>query len=374
MIDPEEYFEEFIRYHEMAKIQMHECNLGTTPHLEGKIQDNLMMCVELYDVTERKYAGFTQIILDLWYGYTEEHPYWEKLHDVRKPIARSFTGVHHYWGLSEWLYIFILHRVTGSGINYAKKPSGYNNTILPKLMFAQTFDEIVNYTARTLQGDTPAYTSVGYQFPRFPPKEGFKRGGDRYLFEYAPKLARELAEYLCSGSKKELREVGEWMFDWNKRHGLTAYRFQYAAVISDIADFYPDLVDRHSMFYYGSNAVECISYMTGGKKAEKHLDAVMERAMKITGNVPYNLEDVACDFIRWVENYIKPGHDYDHLDRDLIWNTSTITHHPYGRQKAMLDLGLIQSFNALDHHPSDDWVLRNAGLNKEAYWDKIILT
>lgn len=369
MIDPEHYFEEFIRYHRLAEAQMLECNLGTTPHTEGMVQDPLMQHVELYDVTERKYAGFTQILLDLWYGDTDEHPYSKKLHSVRKPIAKSFTGVHSSWGMAEWLYVFILHRVTGSGINYAKKPSGYNNTILPLLAVCDDLEDLVKRVGEVLSTDVKAYTSVGYQFPRFPPKGNYRRGGDRFLTHYAPGLAMNVAEYLTSGSKKSLRELGQFMFDWNKRNGLSAYKFQYAAVVSDVADFFPDTVDRQSMFFYGSNAVECISYMTGGKRSEKALDAVMGRAMGITGNVPYNLEDVACDFIRYIENYAKPGSDYDHLDFDSVWNTSSIDLHPYGRQKLMLELGLVDTFNGLKDHPSDDTVLRRVGLTTEDYWE-----
>lgn len=374
MIDPDHYFEEFIRYHEMAELQMIECNLGTIPHLEGSIKDPLMQHVELYDVTERKFAGFTQIVLDLWYGNTDEHPYWKKLHDVRKPIAQSFTGAHDYWGLEEWLYVFILHRVTGSGINYAKKPSGYNNTILPQLSNTHGLDELVKKATEVLSTPTPAYTSVGYQFPRFPPKNGYKRGGDRFLAEFAPRLAKDLATWLEMHDKPTLRETGEFMFQWNKANGLSAYKFQYAAVVSDIADFYPDLVDITSPFFYGSNAVECISYMTGGKRSIKALDTVMERAADLTGNVPYNLEDVACDFIRYVENYVKPGHDYDHVDRDAVWNTSSIDKHPFGRQKKMLELGLVKSFNDLTEHPSDDAILRMAGMSPEQYWHALELT
>lgn len=368
MIDPDHYFEEFIRYHGMAELQMRECNLGTTPHMEGSIKDPLMQHVELYDVTARKYAGFTQILLDLWYGDSVEHPYSAKLHDVRKPIAKSFNGVHTEWGLEEWLYIFILHRVTGSGINYAKKPSGYNNTILPMLYVADDLGELADRAKDVLSTPVPAYTSVGYQFPRFPPKESYKRGGDRFMFEYAPRLARDLATWLEMHDKPALRETGEFMFQWNKANDLSAYKFQYAAVVSDIADFYPDLVDRTSPFFYGSNAVECISYMTGGKKSIKALDTVMERAMEITGNVPYNLEDVACDFIRYVENYVKPGHDYDHVCRDTVWNTSSIEWHPFGRQKKFLEFGLIDTYNDLKEHPSDDYVLKTMGMTPESYW------
>lgn len=42
IFDPDLYYEEFLRYHELAKVQQKECNLGTTPHMEGTVTDPLM--------------------------------------------------------------------------------------------------------------------------------------------------------------------------------------------------------------------------------------------------------------------------------------------------------------------------------------------
>jgi hypothetical protein len=362
------YYPEMLRYYEMAKTQQEECNLGTIAHEDGTVRDDLMRHVHLYDVVERKYAGFTQILLDMWHGYEPEHPYIHKMHDVRTPIAKAFTGVHQSWGLAEWLYVFIVHRVTGSGINYARKPSGYSNTILPQFKYSDSIEDMVNVTKNRAAGSV--YTSVGYQFPAFPkPIEDYRLGGDYFIAEHAPRLARDLAEVLTSKTW-QLRDLGHWVWNWNKQNDLRAYKFQYAAVIADIADFYPEYVDRTSPFFYGTNAEECLSYLAkplGKGPKTDFLDAVMERIYKDTGSVPYNAEDVACDGIRWLENYVRPGGDYAHLDRDSVWNSSTITDHPYGRQKAMLDHGLISSFNELSVHPSDDYVLSRAGVSVRDY-------
>lgn len=367
--DRDFYMEEFLRYFSMAATQQKECNLGTIPHLEGTVKDDLMRHVQLYDVVERKYAGFTQVLLDLWYGDTPDHPYCHKLHDVRKPIAKKFGKANtKKWELPEWLYVFLIHRVTGSGIDYAKQPSGYNNTILPLLEPSTDLGQLVVNTSEILQTDVPAYTSVGYQFPAFPKKKPpYKRGGDYFLAEFAHVLATDLADFLWRGPKKTLRQVGDFMFAWNAKRGLRAYRFQYAALISDIADFFPELVDTWSHFYYGKNAVECLSFLTWGKKGLKDMDAAVDILVKATGGKPYNIEDGFCDFIRWVENYIRPGHAYEHLDRDAIWNSSLIVDHPYGRQKYMLELKLVDSFNSIPVHPSDDYVLKRAGLSVEDY-------
>jgi len=388
------YYDEFLRYFDLATKQQALSNLGSVPHAQTDLDDDLMHYVELYDVVERKLAGFSQIVNDAFYGWTPAHPYWEKMQagnitPQRLEVAKNWTGKHEKFGLEEWLYVFILHRVCGSAINYATKPSGYHNTILFDLWKSDTIEQMVEQVnSRT----TPFYTSVGYQFPAFPkppvqqvdedmfvgmsnfsaPVRTYKRGGDYYLSEFAPRLARDLAAYLQVGDKKNLRDIGEFMFKWNQDNGLRVYRFQYAAVIADIADWYPEFVHKDSMFYYGTNAVECIGYLADpvigkGKGSIEFLDAVMSKIYEDTGSLPYNAEDVACDFIRWVENYVRPGADYAHLDYDNLWSSSQIEDHPFGRQKHMLELGLVETFRGMSAHPSDDKILKEAGVTVDEY-------
>ena len=362
------YYEEFLRYYQMAKTQQEECNLGRIKHADSSVNDELMKHVELYDVVERKYAGFSQIVNDVFYGFSEDHPYWDKMKDglmtkQREIISNNWTGKRSVFGLKEWIYLFLFHRLTGSGINYSMKPSGYHNTLLFEMHQADNIPQLIDI----IKGATkPFYTSVGYQFPSFPKPQGnYKRGGDYFLCEFVPQLAEDVASFLENGDKKDLREVGDFMFKWNTDRGLRAFRFQYAAFIADIADWFPEFVNRESPFYYGTNAKECVSYLA--KKSTKmqeevFLDSVM---MKIYA------EDVACDSIRWIENYVKPGNDYDHLDFDHVWNSSSIIDHPYGRQKAMLDLGLVPSFNGITEHPSDDKVLKSLLITEEQYKDRV---
>jgi hypothetical protein len=76
---------------------------------------------------------------------------------------------------------------------------------------------------------------------------------------------------------------------------------------------------------------------------------------------------VCCDFIRWVENYVRPGAHYDHLDFDQVWSSCKIKNHPFGRQRAMIDLGLVKTFNGMTSHPSDDFILKQSGISVEQY-------
>jgi hypothetical protein len=75
-------------------------------------------------------------------------------------VAKSWTGKKH--DLPTMLYLMILHRVTGSGINYGLKVSGYHNSIIPDLAEWDTVDEFIKLVNLKTE---PFYTSVGYQFP-----------------------------------------------------------------------------------------------------------------------------------------------------------------------------------------------------------------
>jgi hypothetical protein len=68
---------------------------------------------------------------------------------------------------------------------------------------------------------------------------------------------------------------------------------------------------------------------------------------------------------------VKPGSGYNHLDFDSVWSSCKIKDHPYGRQRAMLDLGLIRTFNGMTNHPSDDTIIKAAGLTVEQYKAKV---
>jgi hypothetical protein len=379
MIEKTEYYDEFLRYYDLAKDQQDKCNVsanapyGMIDHADSNLGDDLMEKVELYDVVERAYAGFSQIVQDCFHGWTPSHPYWQKMKagkvsKQRIEVANDWTGKQDVFGLPEWLYVFILHRVCGSAINYALKPSGYYNTLLFKLHRADSIEkmtDLVRYEKNSF------YTSVGYQFPAFPKPTDtpYKRGGDFYLCEYAPRLARDLADFLTAGGKKDLRTIGSFMLKWNVDNGLRQYHFQYAAIVADIADWFPEFVNKESLFYYGSNAIQSISYLAKAKtkmKADQLVDEIMISLYNDTGGYPYNVEDVCCDFIRYLENYVKPGSGYSHLNLDEVWNSSKLVH-PYGRQRAMLELGLVKTFNDFAFHPTGDKVISDAGLTAEQY-------
>ncbi len=56
-----------------------------------------------------------------------------------------------------------------------------------------------------------------------------------------------------------------------------------------------------------------------------------------------------------------------------ICSLCRIKNHPFGRQKAMLDLGLIETFNGMKAHPSDDAIIKQSGISPDEY-RKIVLS
>jgi len=373
-----DYYPEFLRYYALAKTQQDECNLGLIPHLQSSIPDDLMKHVELYDVVERKYAGFSQIVNDIFYGWTEDHPYWQRMQaglasGPREEIAPKWNGKRTQLKTEDWFYLFLVHRLSGSAINYAKKPSGYHNSILFHLHECENIEQMVEVIKNY---KLPYYTSVGYQIAAFPKPQGeYKRGGDYFLCEWVPQLARDVVTFLETGKhKKNFREIGDFMFAWNKERGFRVFKFQYAAFIADIADWFPEYVNKESPFYYGTNAIECLNYLAHkikGVPQEAFLDMITKKIYEDTGAYPYNSEDVTCDFIRYVENYVKPGKDYQHLDYDNLWNSCGIKDHPYGRQKAMIDLKLVPTFKNITDHPSDDKVIKAVNITPQQYKEQV---
>ena len=50
-----------------------------------------------------------------------------------------------------------------------------------------------------------------------------------------------------------------------------------------------------------------------------------------------------------------------------LWSSCGIKDHPYGRQKYMLELGLVDTFNGMKNHPSDDAILKANNMNVAEY-------
>ena len=88
--------------------------------------------------------------------------------------------------------------------------------------------------------------------------------------------------------------------------GFKRQNFVLTAFAMDLAEYYPHLVDRDSDVYVGSNAKKCLDKIL----PRVNKDLALRYLCDITGNhsKPYDMEDVACDFIRYKNNFQSPDH------------------------------------------------------------------
>jgi hypothetical protein len=303
----------------------------------GSCGDDLMENVTIYDTVERKHAGFQNMLQDLWYsGRAPKYYKWDTAHRARN---QTYEGLHKVWTHREWLFVFLIHRITGSGASF-EADHGYRNTVLPEIAKLRTAEEMTTWI-HSYEG--VMYTSIGNQIPAFPkPKDGYRTGGKVYFGEHALRLVDDVWKFIYEvtsfNRKVTIREVVDFMCEWNREHGMKRFHFQYTAIAADLADYYPELVEEGSHMYYGKNAQEAMDLFAekvGRVSRTDYYDLVMDEAQRRTGGYPKDLEDVMCDYIRYVENYIPDNREktYGHLDRTKIWNASLITDHPKGRQK-----------------------------------------
>lgn len=362
----------------MGKWAETNCNIGSLPHSSLPYDDDLIKQVRFYDVIHRRYTMWMSLLYDLILP-EEKHPWYGKLTSDQENLIRSYNDVRNNWGLREHLFIFFVHRLTGSAVDYGLEQYGYGNSVLYGLQGANNVDEMI---AKLKSYQRPKYSSKGYQIAAFPKipldkQSEYRLAGDHFICEIVPKLIDEFIEYTNNRSGPLVfRDAVNWLLDWNVKHGYRRFKFAYNCVIGDVAVFYPDIIDNSSMCELGPNAAEAIDLMIdwpAGKisKADRQtlIDEMVLKLCNDVGIYPYDVEDTACTFIHWLENHIdnNPNGNYAHIDMDKVFGSHKIDTHPRGRQKMMLTLGLIESFNNLDYVPTNTRVLDKLGISESDY-------
>lgn len=304
------YFQDFCQYYNSAKI-LQEANLRGVKVL---VNDQLMDNIPIYDTVQRCYAGFSNIPQQLWYGSANP-----KQHQAKT----NYDHLKQRWSQLTWIYVLLVHRVTGSGASFATD-HGFRNSILPNL--AQ-LDNIENMVSFIKTYEKPMFTSIGNQIPPFPKPIGdYRTGGKLYLCEYAPKLCRYLIEVFNDVGYKTMtiQQAVDLILTWHRQNKLKQFKFVLTALAMDIAEYYPDLVDPFSHCYYGKNCLETLDLIFEDK-SRKQDDQKMEFLCELFNAKPMDMEDVLCDYIRYVENYIPKGYKY-------FKNNSLIKDHHNARQ------------------------------------------
>ena len=283
-------------YYPRAKWLQENCNWGTTSYT-GKeadevVNDPLMQNVEIYDCWTRNAAGFSNVLQDLWFKHNT--PKWNHQDQERKELVRSYDT--SYWDLNTWLFVFMCHRNMGSGASFTRD-HGYRNNVVQ--FFGQDLDinsMIQRIKERQSEG-IPMFTSIGNQPPA--PRKGVSNID--FLINEAPTLCNKLAVELEKGKFNDFKEIVDFLNQYNVEQGHRRFNFSYAALSYDIGDYFPEFINPKAHGYFGNNAIRCMKLMSGGYNTDDFMDIVVDA----TGGAPRDLEDVLCDGVRFMQNYIR---------------------------------------------------------------------
>lgn len=342
MIQTTHYYYDFATYYYKA-VEMEKKSLSL-PY--GECKDPLMQNVHIYNATIRKNAGFSNMLEDIVNGNTNE----KTLPFTDIGVELDFLPMDSQsYNTTMMHYLFLIHRLTGSGASF-EPDHGYRNTILPELI---KFKDIRDMIKHIKACNRPIFTSKGNQIPPFnkPSKlHGYDKGGIEYLCEYAPQLVKDYVHFLTKSQlttdrPRTIKEAVDWTLDWQTAHGFKKYKFVLTAFVMDTAEYYPLLVDPTSHCYYGSNAIEALNLLfVNDSKVKKEmfydncLEWLCDEFKKPDGsnNDPYSIEDVLCDYIRYVENYIPKWYLKNVPLEDMI-NKSSIIDHPKNLMRTYVD-------------------------------------
>ena len=345
------YFEDFINYYKKAEILQDQCVLGNAAYDKVGVNDDLMTQVYIYDVVNRQFADINNVVQDVWNGSktSKVGQAIRKNGDTYYSVLAEFSAKRNVWTRLEYMYAFLVHRITGSAASYVED-HGYRNSVVAREFWkCDTIDQMIDVVRNYEQA---MYTSKGCQIPGFPKltradliksNNSYTAPGKMYLCEVAPVILRQLETRLqyCEKNnlKSPIRKIVDWMNEYNATHKFNRFGFQYSLFVADLSDYY-DVVDGDSKVYYGTAArysLDLMAKKSRGIKAPARHDALCEMIQERTGAKPKWVEHTLCDYKKFVYNRIPAGKMYEHLDRSAVFGNSLVTNFPEGRQKWMLN-------------------------------------
>ena len=282
-------------YYPRAKYLQLECNWGSKayddPEVTAFVNDPLMQAVDIYDCYSRNAAGFSNVLQDL--KFMSDTPKWHHQNDTRRRIIEGYDTKR--WDTKTWFYVYMCHRVTGSGASFTRD-HGYRNNAVQHWGSLRDIKDMQEHMVYVKSSGKPLFTSIGNQPPS--PRKGVTCL-DFMVNELEPLLDRFI-DWIHCGQKKTHKEVVDYLNEYNVQQGHKRFNFVYAAFSYDLGDYHKDLVDDLSHGYFGNNAIRCMKMLSSGYSTDEMMDVLVER----TGNAPRNLEDVMCDFVRFGQNYV----------------------------------------------------------------------
>lgn len=274
--------------------------------LKDTVDDDLVFNVPIYDMIDRRYAGFSSFIDALM-----------RPNDDPKGNSRYFDV--RDMSEQKCIVLFYLFRITGSGINYVPKKNhdsepfgthGFGNCWLVDTIAEDDYD-IESWMSRLDSHEGPFSNNKGYIIPQFTFKEAEAGGHLKYFIQ-------NYAVELCDFIYRQI-EFGETIIgavdaanEWLIMMGFRRQNFVLSATMSDIAEYFPHLIDPKSMIYAGTNAKKCIRaiFAKEGKCSVVEFESQCIQFLSDRYNTtPYSAEDSRlCDVIRYFRDYQSSHH------------------------------------------------------------------
>ena len=295
-------------YHQARHRQayFHEKSI-TFRNYDSFVVDPLVRNVPIYDVVNRRFAAFSSLPEAI--RFKSKDP---------KGNGKYYEGA----SISETDFIRLcyLFRLCGSGINYKAKREddpkgshGFGNFWIDKLIRNgyYKYDTWMDYIPTSKFSN-----SQGYLLPMI-------KGG---MIPFIKEKASRFVEHIwchVSDTKLAIHEIVDIGNDWLLTNGYKRQNFVLCAFAMDLAEYFPYYVDRDSKVLIGSNAKRCLKRLFPATKGiGTNLDItndLLDSLCEQTGNYSkkYDMEDVACDFIRYIDNY--QSKDHIEMNKGIIY-------------------------------------------------------
>jgi len=300
-------------YYPKAKWLQDNCNWGKLPYVGPEatlaVKDDLMQWIDIYDCYTRNAAGFSNVLQDL--KYMTQTPKWHHQNSNRHRLIESYDTKR--WDTKTWFYVYMSHRITGSGASFTRD-HGYRNNVVQHWGNLRDIRDMQEHMLHTKAMGNAMFTSIGNQPPA--PRKGVTNL-DFITKELEPLLDRFI-EWLSAGVKKTHKQVVDYLNGYNISQGHKRFNFVYAAFSYDLGDYHKDLVDDMSHGYFGNNAIRCMQLLSSGYTTDQMMDILCERM----GGAPRDNEDVMCDFVRFGQNYVPRSDDtFAHVPENIKNNS-----------------------------------------------------
>jgi len=290
----------FVDYFNKAK-KMQELLYQGFNWTKEDIDDDLVFNVPIYDIINRRYAVFSSMPEAILRPSEDAKDNYKFFPENDMPLF-------------EKLMLLYLFRLCGSGINYkpinkGENPlgsHGWGNFWINGLMYEGIFDcdQWMDNIPENKFSD-----NKGYLLPMIP------KGLRNFIVDDSRYIVRNILKFIDNHKGCSVVDVVDYA---NNNllitNGYKRQNFVMTAFAMDIAEYFPEYVNPDGDVYVGSNAKKCLKQIFPdikgiGSNLRVTNDA-LQLLIDITGghNKKMDMEDVACDFIRYINNFQSEDH------------------------------------------------------------------